>query len=156
MRGSAVGVSELKRVGYSATDLRNAGYSNRAIAAMNKRLNGVDQANVPHYSMRLAQTAPANLPGQSTPRVRHFADDQVLTGNQNRGLMKRKVQEMVSQSAAIKAFGGKKKEPQRPGTAPEQLGGGGAVPFGGGGAVDALRANLGITKNVTAVGVGGK
>lgn len=158
MRGSRVGVTALRRVGYSATDLRNAGYSSRSIAAMNKRLHGVDKTAVPHYSLRRAQTAPS-LPGQSTPRLRHFADDQVLQGNRTRGLLKMKVKDMAAQTAAIRAFGGMKpkdknaKAPKaskdtdgRPQTAPD---------LSGGGAVDSLSANLGLTKNVTAVGVGG-
>jgi hypothetical protein len=126
---SLVVTSYLERIGYSATALRNAGYSSRAIAAMNKRLHEVDRKDVPHYSERRAQTVPWACPGQSTPRIRHFADDNIKN-NRTKGLFKRKVNLLMKSNSAISALqsnvadakAGKKPVDARPNTAPESDG----------------------------------
>jgi Ca2+-binding EF-hand superfamily protein len=152
MRQTDAGISKLKRVGYSSTSLRNAGYSSRSIAAINKRLNRSNE-EVPHYSQRRAQSAP-DMPGQMTPRVRHFADD-VLIGLNTKGLFKSKVKEMVSQGKTLKAFairasavGG-----DRPNTAPEKGSRESRLSrvdtF-----TDQLRAQLGVEQQISAVGLG--
>jgi Ca2+-binding EF-hand superfamily protein len=143
MRKTNAGAASLKRVGYSATQLRNAGFSSRAIAAMNKNLY-FKPRDVPNFSERMQKTAP-NMPGQSTPRIRHFANDVVKV---SAGLTKR--------SRTLSADG-------RPSTAPESgsfdSDDPGSSPVVGlmsrqqTGRLTALRADLGLTKMVKQVTV---
>ena len=83
LRHGGLGPASLKRIGYSSVDLRNAGFSRASIGSMNQHLYQRPDT-VPHFDFKKLASAPQQN-GHMTPRIRHFADDQVKvsTGNRN-------------------------------------------------------------------------
>jgi hypothetical protein len=83
LRRGGLGPAHLKRIGFSASELRNAGFSTPSVKSMNQHLYQRPDT-VPHFDFKKLASAPQQN-GHMTPRIRHFADDQVKvsTGNRN-------------------------------------------------------------------------
>jgi Ca2+-binding EF-hand superfamily protein len=106
LRRGGIEPSELKRCGYSATELRNAGYSAGVVRGVSRHLN-VNSTDVPHFMEHRAKRLNPLTPGNFTPRVRYFADDEMKKSKGNmKGVLVRQTNRMVKAQRVVNAFGG--------------------------------------------------
>jgi Ca2+-binding EF-hand superfamily protein len=106
MRNGGLGPAQLKRIGYSSSELRNAGFSSVALKNMGRNLSA--QPNeVPHFDLRKLASCP-RMTGQSTPRIRHFADDRVKVGAGNRKSLQHAGARTMSQIGVAAFMGGQR------------------------------------------------
>jgi Ca2+-binding EF-hand superfamily protein len=129
LRAGGLGPASLKRIGYSATDLRNAGFSTPSMKSMNKHLYH-RPGTVPHFDFRKLKDAPP-MPGHHTPRIRHFADDQVkISAGHRKSQLQRATKSMMAKGGIASLLQGKGK-----------------------GRLSTIQQDLGLVKNVTHVAV---